>query len=519
MCGPNLVDPSTLNDYTPGDENKLDAGGNAQSGDGEAGEDATTDATIGADAGEDGPTDATMGLDVGSRDTGAGNVVDSTAPDAPVDAATDATASETGTQDAAVDAACSPAGATVCMGNDSQVVLVCQGGQWTVRSPPCPSSQRCDSTVGDCRNVAPGCAGLQPGDTFCGAGEIEKCGVDLVTTTVVKTCGSNQTCTGSPGSVACTCNADAQCTVAGGTCTGSASMVTCAVDSDGCLFTSGTPTCTNGACYGPAGSAQCCTNACTTAGTTCQGNTPVTCAAGPDGCLVQTQGTPCGGSTPACVGGVCTSVSCTNQAGQCPAGYCCNSGTCVANAPATCGAGGGQCTNCATDSRGEACVNGVCGCTSSADCSADQGVGSLCSGNRCGCTTNADCTTQRRGAVCSAMGGGSNICGCNSAADCASSGLTPGGCCQQVCYQNGSTNGSLLCDNGTFVTPAAGDPCVNSCGAGLCCDQTAGAAALGTCIAATCINGACGSGGNYCCPASAGAQCAAGYSCVSGICH
>jgi hypothetical protein len=117
------------------------------------------------------------------------------------------------------------------------------------------------------------------------------------------------------------------------------------------------------------------------------------------------------------------------------------------------------------------------------------------------------------------MGGGSNICGCNTAADCASSGFTPGGCCQQVCYENGSINGSLICDNGTFVTPAVGDPCINGCGASLCCDQTAGPSALGACISATCNNGACGSGGNQCCPVSAGAQCATGYSCVSGYCH
>jgi hypothetical protein len=240
--------------------------------------------------------------------------------------------------------ACSSPGATACNGNDSQVVLICQGGSWAL-STTCPSTQRCDSTVGACADVAAGCQGLHPGDDFCSGGSVVQCGVDLTSTTTVTTCGTHQTCTPSGVTASCVCNPAPACTVAGSTCGPDASLATCQVDGQGCMYLVSDQAC-GGACSGDAGHASCCTNdpGCSGASYTCNGagNGIVSCALGSDGCYHQ--------STSSCI-----------------AGFTCQ----YAQDGAYCG-----CPNsaaCAGEQSGTRCVAGqygdmVCGCQTSADC-------------------------------------------------------------------------------------------------------------------------------------------------------
>jgi hypothetical protein len=383
------------------------------------------DATVALDSG-----DATIppdGSEASAEDSG--SVTPDSAP--PSDASgQDAATGKIGV----LGSACTSAGATACNGNDSQVVLICQGGQWTAYGAPCPSSQRCDSTVGACGDVAAGCVGLAPGATFCGTDgsgtpAIEQCGLDLVTTTVASTCGPRQSCTASTGSVACTCNVDPQCSDAGTLCLGSDSLLTCGLDSNLCPYASGTQTCLDGGCYGSAGSAKCCTDECGAAGSVCEGNTLITCALGPNGCLVQTLGT----------------CSCGGDAGACGPGYCCSGDSCVAWSQTTCGGvTDGTCEDCTFDLYGNMCFgsNG-CGCSTADDCGVGTySVGSAClSTHKCGCVTASDCASSAYGGACLGQCGcASDLdcttanrgprcigedCGCNSASDCAA----PRPCC------------------------------------------------------------------------------------------
>jgi hypothetical protein len=323
------------------------------------GSDAGLDATALADGqgAETGPATEggadSSGADATVSDaTGAeGAVPEGGGADAPPDGASDG-----GVADAVVPAdggpilggTCSAPGATACNGHDSQVVLICQNGTWGTFGNPCPATQRCDSAVGSCADVAAGCSGLQPGQTFCLGGNVVQCGPDLVTTSVVTQCGPHQSCTGGGGSVQCTCNADPQCSVAGPTCAGDAGIDTCAVDTQSCMYTADAGACTNGPCYGSAGSAQCCQQTCSVAGDSC--NAPhtaiLTCKADSNGCL------------------------------QLQAPY-----------------------DCATNNAGAVCVVGSyvhCGCNTAADC-AGSSYGTACVANFCGCNTSAQCTN---GACC-----------------------------------------------------------------------------------------------------------------------
>ena len=88
-----------------------------------------------------------------------------------------------------------------------------------------------------------------------------------------------------------------------------------------------------------------------------------------------------------------------DAAGQCSLPCQSNDQCLDPNFPA-CNDGTGEC-GCVTDQPCEegkfpgasACIDGVCGCTSSADCS-NVGLGDVCSAGRCGCTDDTMCTME-----------------------------------------------------------------------------------------------------------------------------
>ncbi|MBN2575722.1 MAG: DUF1566 domain-containing protein [Deltaproteobacteria bacterium] len=122
----------------------------------------------------------------------------------------------------------------------------------------------------------------QEGTTECSGNGVRTCASGQWGAAV--DCGAHQTCTGPAGTAQCTCNVDPVCTSVGGTCSSATVLADCAQDAEGCFYQSSVTTCTNGACYGPAGAAACCTNACTL-GTSClSGTTLETCAVGANGC-------------------------------------------------------------------------------------------------------------------------------------------------------------------------------------------------------------------------------------------
>lgn len=314
------------------------------------------DAGDATDATTDGTTADVSAIDVTSADASDGSDEDA-APDtgiADAGAEGEAGSGKLGL----LGSACAPSGATACDGNDSQVVLICQGGVWTAYGSPCSASQRCDSTVGACADVVAGCTGLSPGDTFCASGKVEKCGVDLVSTTVVQTCGAHQSCVTGDAGPACQCNSPAPCTIAGSTCGASESYITCQVDADECLYESGSGTCSNGACYGAAGSAQCCTNGCTSGVQSCGANDTIqTCQVQSTGCLGESS-TSCSGAPrgPVCISGSPYRCGCVNSL-DCstlgaPDGNVCSSGYCTCSSGSDCRNGG--CCN--TNDSPAACV-------------------------------------------------------------------------------------------------------------------------------------------------------------------
>jgi len=104
-------------------------------------------------------------------------------------------------------------------------------------------------------------------------------------------CGPRQICTVPAGTAQCACKVDPVCSSVGGTCSSPSALANCAQDAQACFYQSSADSCTDGACFGPAGSALCCTNACTT-GTTCLSGTSLqTCALGANGCTASTTST------------------------------------------------------------------------------------------------------------------------------------------------------------------------------------------------------------------------------------
>jgi hypothetical protein len=88
---------------------------------------------------------------------------------------------------------CVGEGSPACQGHAAKQQLICSTGKW-IANGTCAGSNDCDTTpgsnAGSCQPIAPPCAALRPGDTYCNDQTVERCGVDLVTTAVVQTCSA-----------------------------------------------------------------------------------------------------------------------------------------------------------------------------------------------------------------------------------------------------------------------------------------------------------------------------------------
>jgi hypothetical protein len=251
---------------------------------------------------------------------------------------------------------------------------VCSMGQCTGTCSPntaqCSgnSVQRCDSTghLGTpepCVSqacVAGACQGVcVPGNTRCADAGAETCGMDGSWGTPTG-CGANQTCTGGgTTTAACSCKTTA-CTSSGTVCTDGSDLASCMQDGHGCWYPSAPTACTNGACFGSAGSASCCTNQCTTGATKCGGAGVQTCQAQGNGCTAYNAGAACG-THQACTGST-PNAQCT-----CTADPTCTSASNVCS--------GTTLTTCAEDTQNCFYAAG------SASCGANE----QCSLNACAC--------------------------------------------------------------------------------------------------------------------------------------
>jgi hypothetical protein len=147
------------------------AGGESAGGESGAGDGGTGD---GGTGGESGAGESGAGGESGAPDAGAGGTIDRTA---------------VGT----LNQPCVGEGSPACQGHAAKQQLICSAGKWVVNGT-CSGSNNCDTTVGSnagsCQPIAPQCAGLRPGDTYCSGNAVEQCGVDLVTIVAAPACSA-----------------------------------------------------------------------------------------------------------------------------------------------------------------------------------------------------------------------------------------------------------------------------------------------------------------------------------------
>ncbi len=241
----------------------------------------------------------------------------------------------------------------------------------------------------------------------------------------------------------------------------------------------------------------------------------------------------CSGLTPSCQDGACTAVC--DASVSCGAGCCAGDGCHPGVDVAACGLSG-VCKSCTGNAAGSSCVNGGCGCLTSADCPALF----VCNGGQCSagcsasapcnngcCDTNGVCHDGTSPADCGAVGGtcaacdfaagGGNCttartCGCNSANDCASS---PAG---RVCVVGN------VCGCGGPADCPASSTCVIQGGIGVCQPHACGGGSS-ACTEACCSTdgfcsstgapNVCGTGGGDCIDCTAAST---GHVCLGGAC-
>ncbi len=269
-------------------------------------------------------------------------------------------------------------------------------------------------------------------------------------------CGAHQTCTGAAGAAECTCNTDPACDAAGSSCTSPTTALACSTDAQGCVYETGTSTCTNGACAAGA----CCTNSCVPGQGSCVSGALSTCTLGANGCWAYGATDPCGVHS-SCTGAP-GSAACT-----CDSTPCSTVGTvCAGSTLDTCAK---DAQNCLYVSASSSCAPAVCsGQAPDAACGCAMPFASCGDAGACSVDTSTD----------------PNNCGS----------------CGNVCSRN-----APACCGGTCVQPLA-DPA--NCGeCGVAC--TNGACSDGTCCTNTCTPNAtqcasistydtCTMGGNGC---------------------
>ncbi len=425
----------------------------------------------------------------------------------------------------------------------------------------CAASEECRDLV-PTRDMPAGyqCGDCEPGYSTMGG---TSC-VDINECTTGTPCDSNATCTNTPGSFTCACNAgysgtgtacsdDDECMAgtddcdANATCTNTPGNFTCACNMG---YSGDGNTCTDAnECMD--GSDNCdanatCTN--TTGGFTCACNTGYSgdgtmcsdadeCMAGTDNCDANATCTNTVGSfTCACNGGyrgdgvTCADVDECASGSPCGAGTCANTGgsyTCTCPSGYT-GKGTTMCTNINECATGSPCGAGTCADTAgSYTCTCPSGYSGT---GTTSCTDINECTA---GTPCGAGLGtcantaGSYACTCNSGYTAPATGGTctnvnecatgtPCGAGRGTCAD---TPGSYACTcNSGYSAPATGGTCndINECTAGTPCG-----AGLGTC-ANTVGSYACTCNSGYTAPATGGTctninECTAGTPCGAGL--
>ncbi len=291
---------------------------------------------------------------------------------------------------------CAP-NATECSGNSVQT---CDGtGHWSATVTSC-GAQAC--VMGACQGVC------SPGDSRCSGGT-ETCST-AGAWSAAQPCGSHQTCTGggSAGAATCACNTDPTCKASGATCAGGATLDGCSQDAQGCFYPSTSSACANGACFGSAGSAQCCTNACTSGSTRCGGLGVETCVAQGNGCTAWNSGTACASTHQSCTG----------------------SGTCTCNTDPNCTSASNVCQGTTLDT----CAKDAQGCFYTASSAA--------------CGTNKTC--QSGACICQAA-----FTACGSSCVNVENDKSNCGGCSKVCPTLSSPS-SIACDNGTCLGQVGG---------------------------------------------------------------
>ncbi len=358
-------------------------------------------------------------------------------------------------------------GATACdvADNASCGSTTCSGGSLTI--PMC-SSGACLNTIMSCSGFkcadASSCKSTCASDNdclatnYCSGGNM--CPSKKANNTA---CSGNNECTSThcTNSVCCTeamCNS--KCTsCAAGNGASCGNVIAGGADPTA-TCTNDNSICQKATCDG-AGACQPATNGVVCASPTCSGSTLTTHTC--NGVVVgscPTSSGPCPGNLKCADASTCKS-SCSVSA-DCVSSYCCDNSACI-NTATKCGS---SCSDCSAQAVNKACVSGNCGCNTDGDCAAPF---SRCDTNLHACVvclSHADCSP----AMAKCTGGLCVIC--DNSSQCVSGGWgnTCNGMGACTCTMSNQCTGRTDSCNAGTCGCGAGAPCAvgKTCSSGVC---------------------------------------------------
>jgi formylglycine-generating enzyme required for sulfatase activity len=128
----------------------------------------------------------------------------------------------------AIGGQCPSEGALACAGHAQKLQLSCTSGTWTLAGG-CPDGTNCDTrsgaTLGTCQPIVEECTNAAGGDVVCIGADRVACGPDLVSSSIVETCGG-----GLPACVDGACTSPPSCASLPDICGSTASSDCCAID-------------------------------------------------------------------------------------------------------------------------------------------------------------------------------------------------------------------------------------------------------------------------------------------------